>query len=81
MDNQPHTTDIVTWALVKLGSVWALVLVTNWEHAAGFVAFCYTCVLMGEYIYKKVKGYRDWKRAAKDCGESDSSDDNPSCGV
>lgn len=49
------TTESVSEPLTKIGTAWAAVGITSWSEAAGFVATLYTLVLMGEWIWKKIK--------------------------
>lgn len=37
----------------KLGTAWAAVGITSWADAASALAFCYTLVLLGEWLWKK----------------------------
>lgn len=47
--------DPIHWAIAKLISVWMLIGVTSWTQAASFVAFLYTCILIGEWCWKKIR--------------------------
>ena len=57
MDDNP-----VKWAMAKLfsaimaclGAAWAELESVNWSKPAAFVAFLYTCVLLGEWLWKKL---------------------------
>lgn len=44
--------------IAKAASVWAMVGITSWSDAASFLAFCYTLVLIGEWLWKRI--FRDW---------------------
>ena len=47
--------DVVGWAVAKLISVWVAVGITSWTQAASFVAFVYTCILIGEWVWHKAR--------------------------
>lgn len=51
--------------LIKGGAVWStiglseylnVIGIQDWGDAAAFVAFIYSLILIGEWVYKKVKG-------------------------
>jgi hypothetical protein len=39
--------------IIKLATVWAAVGITSWADAASALAAIYTCILIGEWVYKK----------------------------
>ena len=47
-----HTQAVVD--LAKVGSVWAAVGITSWADAASAIAFLYTAMLAGDWIWKKI---------------------------
>ena len=50
--SQDRTEGMV--ALGKLASVWAAVGITSWADAAAAAAFCYSMLLISEWIWKKL---------------------------
>ncbi len=53
----------------KIGTAWAAVGVTSWAEAASALAFLYTLILIGEWIWKKfgrsIAERRGWIRRQK----------------
>lgn len=61
MNGQPTVEN----GLFKAGSLWALIGITSWADAANamtalaaFIGALYSCVLLGEWIYKKVQAWK-----------------------
>jgi len=48
-----HNDNTVGDPILKLASVWAAVGITSWADAASALAAIYTCILIGEWVYKK----------------------------
>lgn len=51
MNGQSDTT---ATQVAKVVSAWAFIGITSWAEAASFVAFLYSCWLLGEKIWKSV---------------------------
>jgi hypothetical protein len=47
-----HTEQIASPA-IKIATAWGAVGITSWADAASFLAFVYTLVLLGEWIWKR----------------------------
>jgi hypothetical protein len=59
MSIQDHANDISA-PILKFGTVWGAVGIANWadlaaaaQALAGFAAFIYSCILIGEWLWKK----------------------------
>ena len=50
--NEQQTSDVVVPG-VKIVSVWAAVKITSWADAASAIAFFYTLLLVGEWLWKR----------------------------
>jgi len=48
-----HDNNSIGEPVLKLVSVWAAVGITSWADAASALAAIYTCLLIGEWVYKK----------------------------
>lgn len=58
---------------LKLGTAWGAVGITSWADAASALAFLYTLVLLGEWLWKKAirpfaerRGWIERKQRRKD---------------
>lgn len=47
-------SEAITAPVAKIMSAWALVGVTSWAEAASFAAFCYSLILIGEWLWKRI---------------------------
>jgi hypothetical protein len=54
-ESLPPFPETVSAPLAKVGTAWAAVGITSWSEAAGFLAALYTLILIGEWVYKKIK--------------------------
>lgn len=50
-----HDDTTVSWPIAKIISVWAAIGVSSWTEAAAFVAFLYSCILIAEWLWKKLR--------------------------
>ena len=56
--SDPQTSQEIAAPVLKIASAWAAVGITSWADAASFVAFCYTMILIAEWLWKKTKAWR-----------------------
>ncbi len=47
-------SDSISFPIAKIISAWAAFGVTSWSDFAAFVAAMYTCLLVAEFLWKKV---------------------------
>lgn len=71
MNDKSSVASPVIKALTAIG---ASVGVNSWSEAAQFVAFCYTVLLIGEWVWKVIRRARS-KRIAEETANADSSAD------
>jgi hypothetical protein len=43
----------ISMPAAKVVSLWAVIGITSWTQAAAFAGFVYSCLLIGEWIWKK----------------------------
>lgn len=58
-------------AITKAASAWAAVGITSWSSLASFLASCYTLVLIGEWIWKRL--LREWVKKHREAKHGDAS--------
>lgn len=62
MDNNeirlPFVKALTAWLMAILASVWQTFSAIPWDVLAQFAAFSYSCVLLGEWLWKR---YKRWK--------------------
>jgi len=45
--------------VIKVATAWVAVGITSWAEAAAFAAFIYTCALLAEWIWKKLRPFAE----------------------
>lgn len=55
MNDIASAPDTIAAPILKISTAWAAVGITSWSDAAGFMAALYTAVLLGEWIWKKIR--------------------------
>lgn len=67
---QIENTQQVSSPLAKALTAWAAIGITSWAEAASFVAFVYSSVLLGEWLWKRlvkpIAQQRGWIKGDKD---------------
>ncbi len=61
-----ETTETIATPILKIAGVWAAVGITSWSEAASFAAFCFSCLLIIEFVWKKIKPFIRGDKGARD---------------
>lgn len=62
---EERNNGLVSFAVAKVISLWALIGVAKWEDAAYFFGTIYSCILIGDWLRKEWRSYKQNADIAK----------------